>query len=57
MTCECWCSVAQRVVVLVGSVVGKRAAEVLKVTDCMRLGCRWRGSCGCLIGCEIEGRW
>ena len=57
MTYECWCCAAQRMAVLLGDIVGKRAAEILKVSGCLVEGCRWRGSPDCLIGHEIEGRW
>lgn len=54
---ECWCCVARRVVVLRGEIVGRRQAEVLRVSDCGVQGCAWRGCRGCLVGCEVEGRW
>jgi hypothetical protein len=44
-------------VVLVGVIVGKRAAEVLMVNDCMVRECSMRGKLDCLVGREIEGRW
>ncbi len=43
--------------VLEGMVVGKRAADVLKVVDCKCHDCVFRGSRDCLVGREIEGRW
>ncbi len=43
--------------VLAGVIVGKRAADVLRVVDCACQGCAFRGSSDCLVGREIEGRW
>ena len=43
--------------VLVGEVVGRRVAEVLRVSECGVRNCPWRGGSDCLIGREIEGRW
>ena len=42
---------------LLGVIVGKRAAEVLRVKDCLVHECSMRGRSDCLIGHEIEGRW
>ena len=57
MTFECWCCVAQCMAVLMGEIVGRRQAEVLRVSDGKFSDCVWRGSRDCLIGREIEGRW
>jgi len=54
---DCWCCAAQRVAVLEGWIVGKRAADLLKVTDCRCHDCVFRGGRDCLVGREIEGRW
>jgi len=54
---DCWYCAAQRMTLLVGVIVGRRVAEVLRVDDCGVKPCRWRGSSDCLIGREIEGRW
>jgi hypothetical protein len=43
--------------VLMGEIVGKRQAEILRVSDCQVLDCACRGSRDCLISREIEGRW
>ena len=57
MTFECWCCAAQRMAVLMGEIVGRRQAEILRVSDCQVSDCAWRSSLDCLIGREIEGRW
>ena len=54
---ECWCPGARCMAVLAGVVVGNRAAEVLRVDDCLVRDCSVRGLRDCLIGREIEGRW
>jgi hypothetical protein len=43
--------------ILEGRIIGRRAADLLKVTDCRRRDCVFRGGRDCLIGHEIEGRW
>ena len=43
--------------VLTGKIIGKRQAEILRVSDCQVSDCAWRGSRDCLISREIEGRW
>ena len=57
MTLECWCCVAQRMARLMGKIVGRRQAEILRVSECQISDCAGRGSLDCLIGKEIEGRW
>lgn len=54
---DCWCCAAKRMVRLSGVIVGKRAAEVLRVSDCVVRECSMRGMLDCLIGHELEGRW
>ena len=56
MTFECCCCVAQRMARLLGQIVGRRQAEILRVYECKISDCAWRGSPDCLIGKEIEGR-
>jgi len=43
--------------VLMGEIVGKRQAVILRVSDCVVQNCFRRGSPDCLISREIEGRW
>jgi len=57
MTYESWCPGAKRMAVLMGEIVGKRQAEILRVSDCVVQNCVQRGSPDCLISHEIEGRW
>jgi hypothetical protein len=54
---DCWCCGAQRMAALVGRIVGRRAADILLVSDCRVKDCSVRASSGCLIRREIEGRW
>lgn len=54
---ECWCCAVRRMVVIRGEVVGRRAAELLEVVDCLEVGCPRRGAVGCLVGMVREGRW
>jgi len=54
---DCWCCATQRMVKVDGKIVGKRAAQVLRVGDCHVKDCFNRGSSRCLIDHEIEGRW
>jgi len=40
-----------------GKVVGVRAADLLKIFDCLEFDCRKRGAPDCLIGKVRESRW
>jgi len=54
---DCWCCATQRMVKVDGKIVGRRATEVLRVSDCHVKDCYDRGRSRCLVGHEIEGRW
>ena len=54
---DCWCCATQRMVKVDGRIVGRRVAEVLRVSVCHVKDCHDRGCSGCLIDHEIEGRW
>ena len=57
MDVECWCCAVRRMVTVKGEVVGRRAAELLKIVDCLEVGCPRRGAVDCLVGKVREGRW
>jgi hypothetical protein len=44
MTYESWCPEAKRMAVLMGEIVGKCQAEILRVSDCVVQNCVRRGS-------------
>ena len=52
-----WCYGTQQQVYIKGKIVGKRQAELLKVSDCEEKDCLKRGKEDCLIGKLREGRW
>jgi hypothetical protein len=54
---DCWCYAVKRMVTVRGDVVGRRAAEVLNIVDCLEADCPRRGSVDCLVGKIREGRW
>jgi hypothetical protein len=54
---DCWCYAARRMVTVRGEVVGRRAAELLNIVDCLEADCPKRGSVDCLVGKVREGRW
>lgn len=54
---RCWCYVAKKMVLVNGEVVGVRAADLLKIFDCLEVDCRKRGAPDCLIGKVRESRW
>jgi len=54
---RCWCYCAKKMVTIRGEVVGRRAADLLKIFDCLEANCRMRGDPDCLIGKMREGRW
>jgi hypothetical protein len=54
---SCWCYTAQRQVHLEGRVVGKRQADLLKISDCECKDCPKRYAVDCLIGKMLESRW
>jgi hypothetical protein len=54
---SCWCYAVQRQVKVSGKIVGRRAAELLEITDCSEASCPKRGAVDCLIGKVREGRW
>ena len=53
----CWCYATAKMVTIKGEVVGRRAADLLKVNDCLEVDCRKRGDPDCLIGKVRESRW
>ena len=58
MKVECWCYGMQKMVVVEGKIVGKRQADLLRVTRCRdERGCPKRFGPECLIGKLREGRW
>jgi len=52
-----WCYGTKKMVEVEGEIVGKRQADLLKVTDCTQKDCPKRGTTECLIGKLREGRW
>ena len=54
---RCWCYCAKKMVVVKGEVIGKRAADLLRLFDCLEVDCQKRGDLDCLIGKVREGRW
>ena len=56
-TVSCWCYVAAKMVLVRGEVVGRRAADLLKVNDCLEVGCLHGGVPDCLVGKIRESRW
>ena len=54
---SCWCYVTKRQVKIEGDIVGRRQADLLKVTDCEHKICPERSSEFCLIGKPRKGRW
>jgi hypothetical protein len=54
---RCWCYVAKKMVLVNGEVVGVRAADLLRIFDCLEVDCRMRGESDCLIGKVRESRW
>ena len=53
----CWCYAVRKLVKVNGKVVGVRAADLLKIFDCLQVDCRKRGTPDCLIGKVRESRW
>ena len=53
----CWCYAVRKQVKVNGEVVGVRAADLLKIFDCLEFDCRKRGDPDCLIGKVRESRW
>jgi len=53
----CWCYAAQKQVEIEGEIVGRRAADLLQVNDCLEVGCLQRGVPDCLVGKIRESRW
>jgi len=55
---SCWCYATQRQVYVKGKVVGKRQADLLRISDCEHKGtCSRACAVDCLIGEVLEGRW
>ena len=54
---DCWCYAAKKMVTVRGEVVGVRAADLLRIFDCLEVDCRKRGESDCLIGKVRESRW
>jgi len=54
---SCWCYATQRQVYLKGKIVGRREAELLKISDCEYRDCPKRYAVDCLIGKLRESRW
>jgi len=54
---SCWCCVTQRQVQVKGRIVGKRQADLLRISDCEHKDCPKRYAVDCLIGKSLEGRW
>ena len=54
---SCWCYATQRQVRVKGEIVGKRQADLLKISDCEIKDCPKRYAIDCLIGKLLEGRW
>jgi hypothetical protein len=54
---SCWCCATQREVRVKGEIVGRRQADLLKITECQRRDCPKRRAVDCLIGKLVEGRW
>ena len=57
MKVSSWCYATKRQVNVEGEIVGKRQAELLKVTECEEKDCVQRYAEECLIGKLREGRW
>ena len=53
----CWCYAVRKQVKVNGKVVGVRAADLLKIFDCLEVDCRKRGDPDCLIDKVRESRW
>ena len=53
----CWCYAVRKQVKVNGKVVGVRAADLLKIFDCLEVDCRKRGAQDCLIDKVRESRW
>ncbi|MCJ7614177.1 hypothetical protein MUO71_05375 [Candidatus Bathyarchaeota archaeon] len=53
----CWCYAVRKQVKVNGEVVGVRAADLLKIFDCLEVDCRKRGAPDCLIDKVRESRW
>ena len=54
---SCWCCATQRQVHVKGRIVGKRQADLLKITGCEHKDCPKRYAMDCLVGKLWEGRW
>ena len=54
---SCWCYATQRQVNVRGEIVGRRQADLLRVTDCEHRDCAKRHAEDCLIGKLREGVW
>jgi len=55
---SCWCYATQRQVRVKGEIVGKRQADLLRISDCEhKETCPRACAVDCLIGEVLEGRW
>lgn len=55
---ECWCYGTKRMVHVKGELIGRRQADLLRVTDCEHEdACEKKFTIDCLIGKIREGRW
>jgi len=54
---RCWCYCAKKMVTVRGEIVGRRAADLLKIVDCLEVDCLLRGVPDCLVGKVRESRW